>query len=198
MRTGDAAMMTQFVQPAHPAPLKLSGSYKIGAIDAKMIDQAYPLISVINPPPFLREWRQLCRSVVNPNLSDRGDREEIVVAINETGYVKGLCIYSIRDHSVYGRLLDVPIFIVASAADGEGVAEKLLGLICARCDQAVCSGVRFWTLDAGAWRRRSDPEYVSRSDHGLFMPAVAGVDEMVRALCARGIACADAIVLLSR
>lgn len=74
------------------------------------------------------------------------------MARNAEGYVKGVCIYAVRDHATYGRLIDVPLFIVASAADGEGMTAVLLNFLRDKCDQSVCSGIQFWTLDREAWR----------------------------------------------
>ena len=52
------------------------------------------------------------------------------------GYaVVGLCIYAVRDHVTYGRLIDVPFFIASSAADGEGVAGELIA--CRQCDRSA-------------------------------------------------------------
>jgi hypothetical protein len=169
-------------------------TYVIRPISSKTIDQAYPLAKVLEPSLTRREWRELCLAQ-NP-LALR-EAEKVIIALNARGYVKGLCVYCVRDHPTYGRLLDIPLFIVASAADAEGAAEDFLNFLRKVCDASVCSGIRFWTLSPDAWRRRFDPEEIGRSDHGLFMPALPSVAEFEKALRVRAIGGAETIVRFS-
>ena len=111
-----------------------------------------------------------------------GEREEVVVARDAKGYVKGLCIYAIREHATYGRLIDVPFFIASSAADAEGVTGELINFLRGKCDQSICSGIQFWTMDRETWAHRLRPDYIARSDHGLFLPALASAAGIMKAL----------------
>jgi hypothetical protein len=122
----------------------------------------------------------LCSGVAEGCCAARREREEVVVARNAKGYIKGLCMYVVRDHATYGRMIDVPVFIVASAADGEGVAEDLIDFLMSKCDRSVCSGIRFWGLNPEIWAHRLRPDYIARSDHGLFLPAVAGAGGVMK------------------
>jgi hypothetical protein len=178
----------------------MSASYVIEPISEKTIDRAYPLAKVIGPAFTLNEWREFCRAVELPRVRSEApvDSEEIAVALNAQGYVKGLCIYSIRDHTTYGRLLDVSFFVAASAGDGEGVAAEVLDFLRSKCDQSVCSGIRFWTVGPDTWDRRLDPDHIRRTDHGVFMPALASAADIEKALCAHTIGPARAIDQLSR
>jgi len=84
-------------------------SYSIAPISPETLDRAFPLLRAIAPALTQEEWRRHCRKLTTP-LADNDpatSREETVVAVNSQGYVKGLCLYSIRDHWIYGRLLDV-------------------------------------------------------------------------------------------
>ena len=127
-----------------------------------------------------------------------GEREEVVVARNAKGYVKGLCIYAIREHATYGRLIDVPFFIASSAADGEGVTGELINFLRGKCDQSICSGIRFWIMDRETWAHRLRSDHIARSDHGLFLPALASAAGIMKALRANGLSVAQAIDRLSR
>ena len=128
----------------------MSRSYVVEPIGPETTARAYPLIRAVVPGLAEHEWAQINR----PHGGDGGrpatdcEREEVIVARNSEGYVKGLCIYAVRDHATYGRLIDVPFFIVASAADGEGVTAVLIYFLRGKCDQFVCSGIRF--LDPGS------------------------------------------------
>jgi hypothetical protein len=169
-------------------------AYVIKPIGSRTIDQAYPLAKALAPGLTRREWRELCLARDPPAVREK---EKVVVALNARGYVRGLCVYCVRDHSTYGRLLDIPLFIVASAADAEGATEDFLNFLRSVCDASVCSGIRFWTMGPDAFRRRLDPEEIGRSDHGLFMPALPSVAEFEKALRARSIEGAEAIVRFS-
>jgi len=162
-------------------------------------DAAYLLAQAAMPALSKEEWRQFTdpRNAEGP-LAALGEREAVVVARNAKGYVKGLCIYALRDHSTYGRLIDVPLFVVSSAADGEGVAEELINFLRGQCDRRICSGIRFWSIDQEAWTRRSAPDHIARSDHGLFLPALESAAGIIKALRAHGVTAPQAIDRLSR
>ena len=98
-------------------------SYIVEPIGPETIERAYPLAQAVVPTLPKREWMQSCHcsGVAQGACAARRDREEIAVARNAKGYVKGLCMYVIRAHATYGRLIDVPFFIASSAADREGV-----------------------------------------------------------------------------
>ena len=151
-------------------------SYVIKPIGPDGVDRAYPLMRAVASDLSLQEWRRFCR--------DGAQREETVLAINSKGYVKGLCIFAIRDHRHYGRLLDVPVFVIASAADAEGVGAELLQFLEATRDAEACSGVRLWTMGPETWDRRLSIDDARRMDHGVFLPASASADQIEKALAA--------------
>ena len=84
--------------------------YLIEPIGPETIESAYRLANAVIPTLSKYEWLQSCHcsSVPEGHCAARREREEIVVARNIQGYVKGLCMYAIRDHATYGRLIDVP------------------------------------------------------------------------------------------
>ena len=175
-------------------------SYLVEPIGPETIDMAFPLASAVIPTLSKHEWTQSCHCsrVAEGCCAARREREEIIVARNAKGYVKGLCIYAVRDHATYGRLIDVPFFIASSAADGEGVTGELTNFLRGKCDQSVCSGIRFWTMDRETWAQRLRTDHIARSDHGLFLPALAGTAGIMTALRAHGLSGAQAIDRLSR
>ena len=160
-----------------------SSGYCVKPIAGETIDRAYPLMRAVAPALELREWRQFCQNAAPDGGRDKtSDREQIVQAIDPQGYVKGLCIYALRDHWFYRRLLDVPIFVAASAADAAGVAAELLQFLQTARDDAGCSGVRFWTMGGQSWERRLNEEDIHRTDHGIFMPTIESVAQLDEAL----------------
>ena len=158
-----------------PTGVAMRKSYSIEPITSGAADRAYPLIRALAPAVMLDEWRQFCHAAASPFAADEraSNREQAVLAVNSRKHIKGLCIYSIREHWFYGRLLDVPIFIAASAGDAHGVGTELLQFLQAVGNRSVCSGARFWTMGAEAWSRRHSEEEIRRMDHGVFVPALA-------------------------
>jgi hypothetical protein len=177
----------------------MSATYIVEPIGQKTIDRAYPLVKPVMPRMLLHEWRQFCHSLELSRAPPiAAEREEVIIARNADNYVKGLCVYVVRDHTTYGRLIDVPFFVAASAADGEGVTLDLLDYLRAKCDSDICSGIRFWKVGPETWAHRLKPDHVARSDHGLFMPALASAAEIENALLAHGLGAAEAIDRFSR
>lgn len=178
----------------------MTRSYLIEPMSPDTAAAAYLLAQAAMPALSKEEWRQFHdrRNAVEGRPAAFGEREAVVVARNAKGYVKGLCIYALRDHTTYGRLIDVPLFVVSSAADGEGVAEELINFLRGQCDRCICSGIRFWSIDQEAWTRRSAPDHIARSDHGLFLPALESAAGIIKALRAHCVTAAQAIDRLSR
>ena len=178
----------------------MSPSYVVEPIGPETIDRAYPLAQAVTPALSIYEWWQFCRP---PDFAEGcpstvGEREEVVVARNAKGYVKGLCICATREHATYGRLIDVPFFIASSAADAEGVTKELINFLRGKCDQSVCSGIRFWTMDRETWAHRLRGDHIARSDLGLFLPALMSTGGIMKALRAQPLSVAQAIDRLSR
>jgi hypothetical protein len=178
----------------------MTPSYLIEPIGRETIERAFTLANAVIPTLSKYEWMQSCHcsSVAEGGCAARREREGIVIVRNAKGYVKGLCMYAIRDHRTYGRVVDVPLFIVFSAADGEGVVDELINFLMGKCDGSVCSGIRFWEMNRETWEDRHSPSYIERSDYGLFLPALAGAAGGMKAFSARGLSIAQAIDRLSR
>jgi len=113
------------------AGAEMSPSYFVEPIGPETIDRAYPLAQVVIAALSKQEWWQFCRSpdFAEGRPSTVCEREEVVVVHNAKGHIKGLCIYAIREHATYGRLIDVPFFVASSAADAEGVAKELINFL---------------------------------------------------------------------
>src|SRR5271169_3723082 len=113
----------------------MSGCYIVEPIGPRTVGPAYLLARACGCALTLREWRALCQSLGSAPACDegRGNGARALVARNAQGYVKGLCICSITDDSPCGRLLDVSIFVVVSAADPQRVTAELVGALRSEC-----------------------------------------------------------------
>lgn len=145
----------------------MQSTYKVGRIAPEQVDPAYLLISPVAPTLDLAAWRTFCGAV---QRKDRHDGEDdVAVATNPRGYLQGLCAYAVRQHPFYGRILDVSIFIVTSAADEAGVAADLLRHLKVLARAEACGAIRIWTLGEDTWSRHVEGAEVSRTDHGLVL-----------------------------
>ncbi len=61
---------------------------------------------------------------------------------------------AIRDHAVHGRLLDVPIIVITSAADEAGVTYDTLTYLKAFGRAESCTCMRIWTSEQEGWSKR--------------------------------------------
>jgi hypothetical protein len=66
-------------------------------------------------------------------------------------------------------MLDVPIFIVASAADESGVSGALIGRLRHLAEDSGCKSIRFWTVGGDSWGRHMQASDYQRWDHGVRM-----------------------------
>jgi len=163
----------------------MSPVYIVEPVGPQTIDRAYPLARALDCALTLSEWRAFCQSLGSVPLRGEtaGDSEHAIVALDSRGYVKGLCVHLIRDDPSYGVLIDVPIFVVASAADAEGVAGDLAGVLLSKCNRSDCSGIRFWPIRPDSWKRWRTPEAAERTRSRLFLRPLPSAAEMGRTLC---------------
>ncbi|KPH77396.1 hypothetical protein [Bosea vaviloviae] len=147
-------------------------SYKIGRITAAQIDRAYLLVNRVAPKLDLDAWRAFCREIL-AQKRQAIDRDDIVIAVNPAGYVQGLCSHAVRNHPFHGRILDVSIFVVTSAADEAGIAGSLLDHLKDLARQDACNTIRIWTLGQNDWSRPLRDRQIDQPDHGVLMIPVA-------------------------
>jgi hypothetical protein len=164
----------------HGMSSAVAPNYAVQPISPDLVDRAFPIVSASFPTLTLGDWRRFCGALVRP--SGDGEWEQVVLALNTRGYIKGLGIFAVRDHWFHGRLLDVPVFVPASAADAEKVAVDLLNFFRRVRAERNCAGIRFWPTTPETWEWMHDFEQVRRADRGVFTPAHADFAEMLGAL----------------
>jgi hypothetical protein len=142
--------------------------YKVARIEDAQIDRTYVLVNRIAPAVTLEEWRASCRKLIG-RTDRRADQDDVAVATNPLGYVQGLSISAVRRHLIYGRILEVSVLAVASAADEAGVADDLLRYLKALAEAEACDGIRVWTLGQDDWTLGLAHPEIDRSHHGALM-----------------------------
>lgn len=119
----------------------MEGAYTIAGMKPEQVDAAYLLVEAVNLPPDIESWRAYCDAAGR----SAGAPPDLRVATNPRGHVKGLCLCRQARHAVHGAILDVPIFVVASAADEPGVASAMVDDLCALAGRLDCAAVRIRT-----------------------------------------------------
>jgi hypothetical protein len=123
----------------------MQSAYTTARIMTEQVDAAHLLVGPLAPQADIDCWRSYCEDVIS-GAGTAGGRHEIIVASNPRGHLQGLCVRAVVRHPVQGVILDVPVFVVASAADEMGVAAALL------CDLRLAAG----RLDCAAIRIRTE------------------------------------------
>jgi hypothetical protein len=121
----------------------MGATYEVNRISAELIDRAYPLVISAAPRLDLEGWRALCRNVVNREVHPL-ELDDVFIASNSRSYIRGVCVAGGRIHALLGKVLDVRIFVLASAADEPGVAAAMIEYLKSRAIRESCSYVRIW------------------------------------------------------
>ncbi|MBB1249115.1 hypothetical protein [Rhizobium sp. G21] len=98
------------------------------------------------------EWRVFVRRIIEWRGAT-GLHDEVHVAVDQRGVVKGLVVSQAIQSMLFGRTLDAPVFLTASAADEDGVIAALLGKLSERARVSNCRQMRIWSPGGEAWRR---------------------------------------------
>ncbi|TAY53000.1 hypothetical protein [Rhizobium leguminosarum] len=118
---------------------------------------AYSLIQVAAPCFSADDWAQVVANA---------DRWTLVSLKDPAGYVRGLAAYRIGAHPIAGRLMDVPIFAVASVIDDMTITDLLFTSL--RRRSAGCDYMRFWAQFPGDFSEMESDDRFRRWDHGLM------------------------------
>ncbi|AFL52498.1 hypothetical protein USDA257_c39540 [Sinorhizobium fredii USDA 257] len=142
-------------------------AYTVGPIKRHQVDKAYRLIDAAGCHFDLEAWREFCAATVArecPALYVEG----IVTAENPLGYIAGVCIMRPVQNEIYGRMLDVPVFIIISAGDTRGVANSLVEYFMAVARKYNCGFIRVAALDPTDWP--GSRATLPRDGRGILIP----------------------------
>ncbi|RVP99630.1 hypothetical protein [Sinorhizobium meliloti] len=139
-------------------------AYAVGPIKRHQFDKAYRLVDAAGCHFDLQGWREFCAATVTRMCSPEG----IVTAENPLGYIAGICIMRPVQNETYGRMLDVPVFIITSAADTRGVANALLAYFTVVARKYNCGFIRVAALDPTDWP--SSIATSPREGRGILIP----------------------------
>lgn len=112
------------------------------------------------------EWRIFVRRIIEWRGAT-GLHDEVHVALDQGGIIKGLVVSQAIQSLLYGRTLDAPVFLTASAADEDGVIAALLDTLSERARTSGCRQTRIWSPGGQAWRRVAETAKGAMTFEGL-------------------------------
>lgn len=126
--------------------------YHVRPITRNDIDLAFVLVDAAGYGLLPSAWDKFCQLAIAGRLeSARAD--DIVVATDGHKHIKGLFVSQVSENTLFGRTLDVPVFIATSVADEDGVIESLLQELTAMAENTESSMLRVWTPGGESWER---------------------------------------------
>jgi hypothetical protein len=143
-------------------------TYEVATIGLAEADRAFPLVAFAADSLSLAAWQDFC-SQLGPTSRRPPRPEQVWIVRNPAGRIQGLALSKLGDDPTYGRMLDVPIFVVASAADESGVSGALIGRLRHLAEDSGCKSIRFWTVGGDSWGRHMQASDYQRWDHGVRM-----------------------------
>lgn len=112
------------------------------------------------------EWQIFARRIIEWRGAT-GLHDEVHVALDQGGIIKGLAVSQAIQSLLYGRTLDAPVFLTASATDEDGVIAALLDILSERARASGCRQTRIWSPGGQAWRRVAETAKGAMTFEGL-------------------------------
>jgi hypothetical protein len=144
----------------------MSSAYTVRPITEGQIDLAYILIDASGKAVPEFNWRTFCRGVIAGRGKADAD-SEVHVALDGEGHVRGLCVTEIIDSPLFGRMVQVPLFLTASAGDEDGVIVELVNVARMLGRDAGCTDIRIWAAGGKSWLRATAKSPVVSRYEGL-------------------------------
>ena len=130
-------------------------AYSTRPITEDQIDLAYLLVEAAGRDVEPSAWASYCKRVIEWRGAT-GLYDDVIVVTGSEGHVKGLFVAEFIQSLLFGRVLDVPMFITVSAGDEDGVILDLLEAVKVRAHEANCRDIRIWTQGGEGWTRVTD------------------------------------------
>lgn len=127
-------------------------AYLTRQIAEDQIEVAFLLVEAAECAISRHDWMAFCKRVIEWR-GTTGLYEDVVVATDPAGRVRGLFVAETVQSLLFGRVFHVPVFVTASAADEDGLIVELLATARAMARRADCREVRIWAPGGSSWNR---------------------------------------------
>jgi hypothetical protein len=117
--------------------------YEVGVLNAADVYRAFAVVQLVMSGLDLQTWKRLTASA--------SLRRDWLAVTDARGYIRGLCHVFAREHPVYGRQLEIPVFASVDLVDDQGVAKRLFEFAKLRAKRDGCEKVHFWSSASKDW-----------------------------------------------
>jgi hypothetical protein len=145
---------------------RMSRAYSTRPITEDQIDLAFMLVEAAGREVKRAEWVSFCNRIIEWRGAT-GLYDDVIIAADADGHVKGLFVSEMIQSLLFGRVLDVPMFITASAGDEDGVVLELLQAAKVKAREANCGDIRIWAQGGESWIRATDDAPVASQYRGV-------------------------------
>jgi len=142
----------RFRMPTKKPEFWMSSGYATRPISEEQIDLAYVLIEASRTDVKRDDWRAYCNRIVKWRGAT-GLHDDVFVSTDRQGHIRGLFVTEVVQSLLFGRVLEIPLFVSASAGDEDGIIEDLLQAATAKAEAAGCGDIRIWTPGGESWSR---------------------------------------------
>ncbi len=118
---------------------------RVQPLTPERIPQAFVLIQVSIPEVQLEDWVAFAAHLASAEHVDKG----ALIALNEQGYIVGLCCYHLEDTLRHGRTLNVDHFLALDLFDLTSVALTLAESAHSLAQELGCCAI-YTCLERGA------------------------------------------------
>jgi hypothetical protein len=130
----------------------MPASYHVHPIGTEEIDFCHLLLAAAGHDLTEARWREFAKRLIEWRGAT-GLHDEIYVATDAHNRVRGLAVVQVVPSLLFGRMLDVPVFVTASAGDEDGVVQCLLDAVEDKARNAACAELRVWSQGGQEWKR---------------------------------------------
>ena len=120
--------------------------YVAKTIDARQIDQAFPVVQSCVPGLDIARWRRFAAELVGSGAAARR-RGGIVTAQLGRGYIHGLFCYMVVPSLCHGRVLQVENFVALDMFDPAATADRLMAAMEELARELGCGAIHVMMRD---------------------------------------------------
>jgi hypothetical protein len=111
-------------------------AYRVADITTEQVDRAFALVHAADARAEIAVWRRTCQDLLAAERHGTAN-EHLMVCENANGYLKGLCLVR-RLETPDGPVLEVPLHLVLTVVDEEGVSHAMQERLQALATETGC------------------------------------------------------------
>jgi hypothetical protein len=130
----------------------MTQAYSTHPLTSAEIEVAYLLVDSAGTGISRADWTSFCKRVTEWRGA-AGLHDDVVVAVDAGARLRGVFVMQVIQSLLFGKSLDVPLFVAMSAGDEDGVIAEMLTAVRAKARAVRCTSIRIWTQSSESWQR---------------------------------------------